>query len=587
MECFDRCKELDYIRKLNYLLEKRTKRRLIFVLLIIVVGSALELLGVSILLPLINLAVDAEHATDNFTYQTVDKIFATGSFEKTFIFLMLITMAVYVIKNVYLAWMNAYNEKFANDVKRQLATRLMKSYLKEPYVFFLNKNSSEIIRSVNTDTASVFQVVNNLIMVMSLGLTSLTLIVYLAHTNLMLALTVTLLLLVCVGGVFLGGRKITRRWGQENQRSNAKLIKYVKQSFEGIKEIKILNTEKYYEKQYEDEYAYQNSLLLKSKLINILPKYLIETVCVCGILFYLMLCVAQGGDYKTLVAQLAIFAVAAFKLLPYVNSIYAYTNTVIFHRASIDLVYRDIKATEGIEENVAEGSHTAVLFEKSIAVNNVSFHYQSSDKNIVENVNLEIKKGQAAAFIGPSGQGKTTMADIILGLLEPQKGEVTVDGVSIVENIRGWHDHIGYIPQFIYLSDESIRDNVAFGIEKDKINDEMVWKALEEAQLADFVKKLDNGLDTIVGERGTKLSGGQRQRIGIARALYRDPDFLVFDEATSALDNETESEVMDSINALHGAKTMLIIAHRLSTIEKCDVVYKIEDQKVTPVEGKL
>ena len=574
---------MDYIRKLNYLLEKQTKRKMFFVLLIIVAGSALELLGISILLPLINLAVDTEHATDNFAYKSVEKLFGTESFEGTFIYLMIITMLVYVIKNMYLAWMNAYNEKFANDVKRQLATRLMKAYLKEPYVFFLNKNSSEIIRSVNNDTSNVFQVVNNLIMVMSLGLTSLTLVVYLAHTNFLLALTVSVLLLVCVGGIFIGGKNITRRWGKENQRSNARLIKYVQQAFEGIKEIKILNTEKYYEKQYDEEYAYQSSLQLKSKLINILPKYMIETVCVCGILAYLIVCVAQKGDYKTLVAQLAIFAVAAFKLLPYVNSIYAYVNTVIFNRASIDLVYKDIKATEGVNAENGNNGYSPLAFEKCVEVNNVTFHYENSERNVVENVGLKIEKGQAAAFIGPSGQGKTTMADIILGLLEPQSGEVTVDGVSIRDSIRGWHDHIGYIPQFIYLSDESIRNNVAFGIEKEKIDDGKVWKALEEAQLSDFVKKLDAGLDTIVGERGTKLSGGQRQRIGIARALYRNPDFLVFDEATSALDNETESEVMASINALHGTKTMLIIAHRLSTIEKCDVVYKIEDKQVSRV----
>ncbi len=574
---------MEYIKKLNYLLENRTKKRMLFVLLIIIIGSALELLGISILLPIINLAVDTDHATDNFAYQTVEKVFGTDGFEGTFIYLMIITMVVYVVKNVYLAWMNAYNEQFANDVKRQLAARLMKAYLKEPYVFFLNKNSSEIIRSVNNDTSNVFQVVNNLIMVLSLGLTSMTLVVYLAYTNLLLALTVSALLIVCVGSIFIGGKNITRRWGQEVQRSNAQLIKYVQQAFEGIKEIKILNTEKYYEKQYDKEYAHQSSLQLKSKLINVLPKYMIETVCVCGILAYLMLCVVRKGDYKTLVAQLAIFAVAAFKLLPYVNSIYAYVNTVIFNRASIDLVYRDIKATENTSTDTDEADYSPLSFERCIEVNNVSFHYEKSDRNIVENVRLKIEKGQSVAFIGPSGQGKTTMADIILGLLEPQSGEVTVDGVSIRESVRGWHDHIGYIPQFIYLSDESIRNNVAFGIEKEKIDDERVWKAIEEAQLSDFVKKLDNGLDTIVGERGTKLSGGQRQRIGIARALYRNPDFLVFDEATSALDNETEREVMASINALHGTKTMLIIAHRLSTIEKCDVVYKIEDKQVSIV----
>ncbi len=573
---------MDYIRKLNFLLEKKTKRRIPVVLLVIIIGSLMELVGISILLPLINLAVNPDQASDNWYYRIVEYIFKTERFEQTFIYLLGITILVYVVKNCYLAWMNAYNEKFANDVKRQLATRLMKAYLQEPYDFFLNKNSSEIIRSVNTDTSNVFQVVNNLLMVVSLGLTSVALVVYLACTNLMLTITVTILLMLCVGLILLGVRGMTKRWGRENQNSQGKLIRYVQQSFEGIKEIKILNTEKYYLDEYNREYEHLSSLQLKTKLVNVLPKYMIETVCVGGILVYLMVNIASGDDYRALVAQLAIFAVTAFKLLPYVNSMYAYVNTVIYNRASIDLVYHDIRETEDRKDEEMTENRPAIPmeFSQNIEVRNITFGYGETGRNVIEGANLTIEKGQAVAFIGPSGQGKTTMADILLGILKPRLGKVLVDGRDIEENMRGWHVHIGYIPQFIYLSDDNIRKNVAFGISEEDIDDEQVWNVLKEAQLKEFVQGLENGLDTMVGERGTKLSGGQRQRIGIARALYRNPDFLVFDEATSALDNETEKEVMEAINSLHGSKTMLIIAHRLSTIQNCDMVYKVENRKV-------
>ncbi len=577
---------MSYLKKLNYLLSDRLKRKLFLVLIFIIIGSALELLGISILLPIINLAVDVEHADDNMVYKIVTDITGATDFRSTFVVLLVITIVVYFAKNAYLAWMNAYNEKYANDVKRYLATRLMKAYMKEPYPFFLNHNSSDIIRSVNNDTSNVFQVVNNLVQVASLSLTTLALVIYLGCTNVKLTLIVTALLGICVLYIFFRLRRVTRRWGEQVQRKNGRLIRYVQQAFEGIKEIKILNSEAYYTEIYDTEYAEMAKLQLKSKLVGTLPKYMIEFVSVAGILTYLSYVIITDQDYTTLVAQMAIFAVTAFKLLPYVNSIYNYMNTVVYHRASIELVYRDIRMAEGDadgdKKGEAENEKTTLPFEKEIRASGVCFAYDGSQRDVVRDANVTIKKGESVAFIGPSGQGKTTMADLILGLLTPQEGDVTVDGVPIGSNIRGWHDHIGYIPQSIYLTDDSIRNNIAFGIPAKEIDDEQVWKALQDAQLSDFVKGLEKGLDTEVGERGTRLSGGQRQRIGIARALYRNPDVLVFDEATSALDTATETEVMNAINALHGTKTMLIIAHRLSTIEKCDKVYKVEDQKVLP-----
>jgi ABC-type multidrug transport system fused ATPase/permease subunit len=261
-------------------------------------------------------------------------------------------------------------------------------------------------------------------------------------------------------------------------------------------------------------------------------------------------------------------------------------NTIIFGKAAVDLVYNDIKEIEELEKKNAKLREEAgkngseVVFEDSIKAEGVSFRYEEATTDVFSGVNLEIKKGHSTAFIGPSGGGKTTMVDILLGLLDPTEGKVTVDGRNIKDTKSYWYKHLGYIPQNIYLTDDTIRKNVAFGIDEKEIDDKKVWQALEEAQLDDFVKGLPDGLDTKVGERGSRISGGQRQRIGIARALYRNPEVLVFDEATSALDTETEKEVMKAVDSLHGSKTIIMIAHRLSTIENCDEVYRIEGGKV-------
>ena len=422
-----------------------------------------------------------------------------------------------------------------------------------------------------------------MITIVSLVVTSVVIMAYLAITNIMLTGIVAVSLALCALVILFVVRKRTRRYGAENLDLNGKLIQYVKQAFEGIKEIKILNTEPFFLGEYNKTFARQAKITMKYRIVNSLPKYIIETVCIIGILGYMMIVQLTGSDFSTVVPQLAVFAFAAFRLLPYVNSIYVYSNAVMFYRVAVDTIYDELTAADQ-KDNVPliEEKIEPVAFENLIEVQDVDFSYQS-DKPIISNANFMIKKGDSVAFIGPSGQGKTTMADIILGLLVPQKGKILVDRQNIYDNIKGWHSIIGYIPQFIYLSDDTIRRNVAYGIEDKDIEDEKVWKALEEAQLKDFVESLTEKIDTYVGERGMRLSGGQRQRIGIARALYRDPSFLVFDEATSALDNNTEKEVMDAINSLHGTKTMLIIAHRLTTIEDCDHVFEIAETKVKQI----
>lgn len=575
------------LMKLNYLLDKSLKIKIVGLFFLIVIGSFAEVVGVAIVLPIVNLALDTDFE-NNVWCKLVRDILGITSKENIMLVLIAVTIAIYVIKNLYISWMYSRLYYTAAVIKRSMAVNLMKAYMKQPYGFFLNKNSSELIRSVSSDTGRLYEITINVLQVLSCGLTSVALLVTLVVTNPVMTLIVAAMLGICASVIILIIQKKTRRYGRDNQSLEALLIKIMQQTFGGIKEIKILQTEKYFVKEYEETFKKQNDIIRKFNLSSTVPKYLIEVLCITGILIYLGLNVAYNPNYLEVIPQLAIFVVAAYKLMPTVNSMYAYFNSIIYNKAAVDLVYKDIMEANSLEKSYeCEGiSDKEISFEKEIALDVVSFAYDVNAKKVLNQCNIVIPKGKSVAFIGASGGGKTTTADIVLGLLYPQEGSVKVDGIDITSNMSGWRKKIGYIPQTIFLADDSIRRNIAWGIEDEAINEEQVLSAIKEAQLEDFVNQLPEGLDTVVGERGDRISGGQRQRLGIARALYRNPEILVFDEATSALDNDTEKEVMQAIDSLQGSKTILMIAHRLSTIENCDIVYRIEDGKAVVEKTK-
>ncbi len=319
-------------------------------------------------------------------------------------------------------------------------------------------------------------------------------------------------------------------------------------------------------------------------VLNNSPRLLIETVFIVSVLSFLIIYIKGGGNVGAIVETIATFAVAAIRILPSVNRINTYITEIAYNQPCLDFVYENLqegmKTDAMLAERKANSQVEKLKLEDKIELNHISFHYPDSDKAIFKDAHMVVPKGKSVGIIGASGAGKSTIVDVLLGLLHSQEGEITCDGVNIFRNYESWLAQVGYIPQSIYLIDESIRDNIAFGIDADKIDEKRLWEVLEEAQLKEFIEELPKGLDTTIGDRGVRLSGGQRQRIGIARALYNDPEILVFDEATSALDNDTEAAVMEAINSFHGKKTMIIIAHRLNTIEKCDIIYKVENEKL-------
>ena len=377
--------------------------------------------------------------------------------------------------------------------------------------------------------------------------------------------------------------------GRKNQAIQSRIAKWRIQSIYGLKDVKVLNREEFFVRNYYESGAIGANVARNYAVLNNLPRLLIETVFIAAMLLFIMLYILKGNDITVLIPQLTAFAVAAIRIMPGTNRINTYLSQIAYSQPCLDYLYENL--TENMKEDV-NGSVTGLegvekkelpelQLQDRIALNHISFTYPNTEKPIFTDAHMEVKKGQSVGIMGPSGAGKSTIVDILLGLLHAQEGTITCDGRNIFENYPSWLSKIGYIPQSIYLIDESIRDNIAFGIDADKIDEKRIWEVLEEAQLKEFVEELPEGLDTTIGDRGVRISGGQRQRLGIARALYHNPEILVFDEATSALDSDTEKAVMDAVNSFHGKKTMVIIAHRLNTIAKCDVIYKVENEKIT------
>jgi len=381
-------------------------------------------------------------------------------------------------------------------------------------------------------------------------------------------------------------KPVMKKAGEENQEYYSGLFKHISETVMGIKEIKVSGREKQFVEDYKECGKGYVGAVQKYTVINNIPRLIIEVVCMAGVVLYFLYLYLYGGDAAKSIGTLSMFALGLTRLMPCANRINNQLNNIAYFEPFF------MGVTDNLQDEIQSGKTDISSLEppteklpatKEITMTDITFHYANTrGVNILEHANLTIPIGTSVGIVGTTGAGKSTIVDILLGLLKAQEGEICVDGVNIFENgnYRKWLKNVGYIPQSIFMLDDTIRRNVAFGIREEEIDDDRVWEALKEAQLDEFVKTLPDGINTGIGERGLQISGGQRQRIGIARALYDDPEVLVMDEATSALDNETEKAIVDSINRLQGSKTMIIIAHRLQTIEKCDAVYRVENKQV-------
>lgn len=568
------------LKKLNYIFSKRDKFKIGLLMIIVIAGSFLELLAVSVFSPFIDLIMDVNSLEDSDMMSFLYRLFGFKDLTHFLAFFATCIIVIYIVKNIYIIVEKNIIYRFSYRVQRTMSTNLLKSYMREPYTFHLNNNISVLQRSMQEDTDQFtkgiihsMEMIAEICVCVAIG-------IYLFIVSKSITVIIAGLLLLCLAVFSYISKKYSSAWGREGQQYKSKIYQWMNQSLGGIKEIKVLNREESFIRHYDGYFAGYVRVLRLNRLIGVIPKYIIEMVCMTGLLLAVIFKIFFGQkNLEEFLPQLAVFAVAAFRLLPSVGKINEHLSAVLYALPSLELIYNDLQEVDK-PEITEQQRDDDWKFKDKLQIKNVTYAYPDGDVNVIEHADFTIERGTTVAFVGASGAGKSTMVDILLGLLAPQYGKIYADGMNIYKNLPTWQKEIGYIPQTIYLSDDTIRNNVAFGVDEKEIDEQAVVRALQQAQLYDFVESLPEGLDTYVGDRGVRLSGGQRQRIGIARALYHNPEVLVLDEATSALDNDTETAVMEAIEKLQGHKTLLIIAHRLTTIKNADVIYEVGNGKV-------
>ena len=573
-------KFIDLWKKIMFILSPSHKRLGFVVFVMSLMGSVAELLGVSIILPFAQVMVEPEKLRSKPAISDLCDVWHIDTDGRLVIACTVAVIIIYLLKNIYLAFLAWVRVKYSTKVQRELSLKMIHSYLNRGYAFLRNTNYSVFSRGCVASIGAIHQILNCFFRILTDGFTLVSIFVFIAITDFWMALSMTCVAALALFAVTVLFRKSVKKAGRVFFEHESKSSQYLHQLFYGIKEIIVMNRVPFFTKTYTESYYKQQKASITQTLAQTYPTYFIETLCVAGIMTAVCIRINSIDNPAAYVAQLATFAVAAFRILPSIGRISSTFSYFIFQIPSANEVYENMKEaaviTTSAEYDQDVGNETAV-FSNSLEIHNITFRYPDGQQNVLEHVSLTVKKGEAVAFVGPSGAGKSTLADIILGLFSPQEGSVLMDGKDILRNRIMWSANVGFVPQSVYLMDDTVRRNIAFGHTDEEIDDELVLTALEKAQMKEFILGLPKGMDTIVGERGVKFSGGQAQRLAIARALYNDPQILILDEATSALDNSTEHAIMDAINALQGEKTLIIIAHRLTTVKECDHIYEIRD----------
>ena len=576
------------LKKIRTVFDRKQKVKLILLGFMIFVGGILETLGVGVMIPVVTALL-----TPDELQVYIDKYDVLGELCNALnirdagqitMALLIALIAIYIIKNIYILLLTYAQNTFITQTRNRMISRVMGEFLNRPYESYLGADIPTVFRITDSDIPQTFSLILAMLQLASEVVVSCLIFIVLLLQD----VSMTLFIMFIFGLMTLLIIKVLKpklnKIGAKNQAIQSRIAKWRIQAIYGLKDVKVLNREEFFVRNYYETGKIGANVARNYAVLNNTPRLLIETVFITSVLGFIALYINGGGNVASMVTTVATFGVAAMRVLPSVNRINTYITEISYTEPSLDYVYQNLqegmKTDAMLAERRANSQKAKLTLKDKIELNHISFHYPDTDKSIFSDAQMQVSKGQSVGIIGASGAGKSTIVDVLLGLLHAQEGEITCDGVNIFKNYESWLAQIGYIPQSIYLIDESIRDNIAFGIDADKIDEKRVWEVLEEAQLKEFVQELPEGLDTTIGDRGVRLSGGQKQRIGIARALYHNPEILVFDEATSALDNDTEAAVMDAVNSFHGKKTMIIIAHRLNTIEKCDVIYKVENEKL-------
>ncbi len=572
---------IEIYQKIWSLLDNQERKKSLILLLLMILMAFLEVLGVSSIMPFLSVLGNPETIETNKYLSAVYIYFGFEDKNSFLMFLGFLALFMLLASTVVRSYTGYAKFHFSNLSRHNLGQKLLKKYLHQPYSFFLSRNSSDIGKVILSETdLAIQQAILPSLNLLTYSIFTLALSIFLILINPSLAF----ILVAIFGGfylfMYLTVRKYLAKIGKRRSEANTKRFKIISETIGGIKDLKVLGREQVYLNSFiKPSYDFSNDSS-SSQTLSEIPQFMVEVIAFGALLSMAMYSLASDeADIGTLLPILGLYALGALKLKPAVNNIYKSIATIKFGVSAIDNIIEDLKDS-GVSVEI-KNDYKRLKLQGELKLQNLNFIYPNTTNLALKDINITIQANTTVGIIGTTGAGKSTLVDIILGLLSPTSGSVMVDDEELTnKNIRQWQNSIGYVPQSIFLTDDTIASNIAFGIEKDDIDIEQVEKVAKMAQVHEFVSKLDNGYYTIIGERGVRLSGGQRQRLGIARALYHNPEVLVLDEATSALDNQTESEVMGAIDNLSGRKTIIMIAHRLSTVERCYKVIKLKNGEV-------
>ena len=580
-------KAIDLIHKINYILDKEYKVKGIFILIITFIGSLFELLGVSIMLPFIQVMTNQSNDKSDLFIRIIERI--ANKFNLSLMIAgAVVVVIVYIVKNLFLTIVSFVRAVYSADVQRSLAYKMTDSYLYRGYEFFNKSNTPQLLQGTTKGVDAVFIVIYHILKILAEMATILCILAYLAFIDISIILCVSVLISVIMTLTMTAFKKMVQDAGNKAHDNTLLSNKWQMQLYEGIKEILATQKQDYFVKNYKETYEARQQATVIQTFASEVPAYIIEAICVVGLIISIGIRMLTIGDAVSYLPTLAMLAMAAFRIMPSAGRITSYYNSALYQVSYVDDIYENVREANGLSTDnsqalkpiyMSSGDKTA-SFKNVLVINDLLYRYPDTENSVLKGVSMKIRKGESVGLVGPSGAGKSTLADIILGLLRPQKGTIYMDDIDVFENKALWAKIVGFVPQNIFLIDDTVRRNVAFGVSDDQIDDELVITALKKANIYDYINSLPNGLDTSVGERGVRFSGGQAQRLAIARALYRDPDILILDEATSSLDNDTEAVVMRAIDELQGDKTLLVIAHRISTVKNCTKIYEVSDGRV-------
>jgi ABC-type multidrug transport system fused ATPase/permease subunit len=554
-------------------LNSQERRRLGWILLLMLVGTVLETVSLGLVVPLVGFLTRPSYLEQ---FPRLNDLLGDPTETQFVVGAMSFLVFVYFVKSAFLIWGTWVQRGYSMSVTTRIGTKLYETYLGQPYSFHLQRNSAMLIRNSQNSALIMAGILDPILIISS------DILVTTGLFALLIALEPigTIVTVLIFGVASLLFRKFTnariKRWGEAQNFHKGMILQHLQQGFGGVKDVKILGAEDHFASQYEEHLSRFSAVQRRFSVAQVLPRFGLEVLTILGLAVLVSTMVLLGSGLTEILPVLGLFGAAAFRLLPAVNRMINNFQLINVSRPQVAEIFSDLTMSVPIRDTSIQRSS----FKRGVFINDVSFSYAASSAEALIDISISVARGEAVGLVGPSGSGKSTLVDILLGLLEPTSGRVLVDGNDIHDNLRVWQDQIGYVPQSIFLTDDTLRRNVAFGLPKDQIYDDAVKSAIRSAQLEEFVASLPEGLNTIVGERGVRLSGGQRQRIGIARALYNNPDVLVLDEATSSLDTETEHGVMQAVQALQGEKTVIIVAHRLSTVEYCDRLYRLENARI-------